>query len=136
MFYSISCKLSLSQNTKRVQNQNGEDELATLIRDHDKILQTLVASDISLPRNPVSNFSLIGKSSFKVLIPSGIKHHIPMKLTWFHSGNTRLIIVNVLIDTCAKVMIVDMDFVVLMIMPCIDRENRMRLKNAYRSLLK
>jgi len=59
-----------------------------------------------------------------------------MKLTWFHSGNTRLIIVNVLIDTCAKVMIVDMDFVVLMIMPCIDRENRMRLKNAYRSLLK
>ena len=77
----------------------------------------MVASDISLARNPVSNFSLVGKSSAKVLRPGGIKFHIPVKLSWVYCGNTRVITGNALIDTGAEVTILDTDFVEQMMMP-------------------
>jgi len=76
----------------------------------------VAASDISLARKPVSNFSLVGKSSAKVLRPGGMKFHIPVKLSWLYSGNTRVITVNALIDTGAEVMILDKDFVEQMMM--------------------
>ena len=55
--------------------------MATLISALEKGPQMVVAPDISLDRNPVSNFSLVEKSSVKVLRPGGIKFHIPVKLT-------------------------------------------------------
>jgi len=62
--------------------------------------------------------------------------HIPVKLSWVYSGNTREITVNALIDTGAEVTILDTDFVAQMIMPCVKRENRLRLESAEGSLLK
>jgi hypothetical protein len=77
----------------------------------------VAASAISLARNSVSNFSLVGKSSAKVLRPGGMKFHIPVKLSWVYGGNTRVITVNALIDTGADVTILDTDFVEQMMMP-------------------
>jgi len=71
----------------------------------------VVASSISLARNPVSNFSLVGKSSAKVLKPGGMKFHIPVKLPWVYCRNTRVITMNILIDTDAEGAILDTDFV-------------------------
>ena len=45
-----------------------------------------------------------------------MKFHIPVKLSWLYSGNTRVITVNALIDTGAEVMILDKDFVEQMMM--------------------
>jgi len=90
--------------------------LATLISAFDKRPRTVVASDISLSRNPVSNFSLVGKSSAKVLRPGVMKFHIPVKSSWVYGGNTRVITVNALIDTSAEVTILDPDFVEQMMM--------------------
>ena len=78
---SVSRNLSISQNTKRLQKRKAEGELATLIIALTKRLRTVVASDILFARNPVSNFSLVGKSSAKVLRPGGMKFHIPVKLS-------------------------------------------------------
>jgi len=96
----------------------------------------VAASDIPLPRNPDSNFSLVRKSSAKVLRPGGMKFHIPVKLSCVYGGNTRVITMNGLIDTGAEVTILYADFVEQMIMPCGKRENRMRLESADGSLLK
>jgi len=46
-----------------------------------------------------------------------------------------VITVNALIDTSAKVTILDMDFVEEIMMPCINRKNRVRLETADGSLL-
>jgi len=89
-----------------------------------------------LATNPVSNFSLVGKSSAKVLRPGGMKFHIPVKLYWVYGGNTRVITVNVLFDTGAEVTILDTDFVEQMMMPCVKREIRLILGSADSSLLK
>jgi len=70
----------------------------------------VAASDISLALNPVSKFSWVGKSFAKVLRPGGMKFHIPDKLSWVYGGNTRVITVNALIDSGAKVTILDTDF--------------------------
>jgi len=88
---SVSRNLFRSQNTKRVQKRKAEDELATVISALEKRPQTVAASDISLARNPVSNFTLVGKLFAKVLRPGGMKFHIPVKLSWVYSGNTRVI---------------------------------------------
>jgi len=96
---SVSRNLSISQNTKRVQKRKAEDELATPISALEKRPRTVPASDISLPRNPVPNFSLVGKSFAKVLRPGGMKFHIPVKLCWVYGGNTRVITMNSLIET-------------------------------------
>jgi len=133
---SVSRNLSLSQNTKRVQTRKAEDELATISNALEKRPRRVAASDISLARNPVSNFSLVGKSSAKVLRPGGMKFHIPVKLSWVCGGNTRVITVNALIDTGAEVTILNTDFVEKMMMPWVKRENRLRLGSAYGSLLK
>jgi len=93
-------------------------------------------SDISLPRNPVSNFSFPGKSFAKVLRPRGIKFHIPVRLSWVYGGNTRVITVNALIGTGAEMTILDADFVEQMMMPWVKRENRLRMESADGSLLK
>jgi len=61
-----SQNLSISQNTKRVQKRKAEEELATLISALEKRPRTVSASNISLARNPISNFSLVRKSSAKV----------------------------------------------------------------------
>ena len=66
MISSVSRNLSISPNTKGVQKRKAEDELAILISDLEKRPRTVAASDISLAGNPVSNFSLVGKSSAKV----------------------------------------------------------------------
>ena len=108
---SVSRNLSISQNTKRVQQRNAEDGLATLMSPLQKRTPTVAASDISLARNPVSNFSLLGKSSARVLSPSGMKFHIPVKLSCVYGGNTRVITGNALIDTGMEVTILDTDFV-------------------------
>jgi len=133
---SISRNLSISQNTKRVQKRKAEDELATLISALEKRARTVAASDISLAWNSVSNFSFVAKSSAKVLRPGGMKFHIPVKLSWVYGGNIGVITVNALIDTGAKVLILDKDFVEQMMMPCVKRENRLRLESADGSLLK
>jgi len=91
--------------------------LATVISALEKRLRTVAASDISLAMSPVSNFSLVGKSSAKVLRPGGMKFHISVKLSYVYAGNTRVITMNALIDTGAKVTILDMDFVEPMMMP-------------------
>jgi len=96
---SVSRNLSISQNTKRVLKRKAKDELATLIRALEKRPRTVEASDISLARISVSNFSLVGKSSVNVLKPGGMKFHIPVKLSWVYGGNTRVITLNALIDT-------------------------------------
>jgi len=133
---SVSRNLSISPNTKRVYKRKPEDELATLIIDLEKRPRTLAASHVSLAQNPVSNFFLVGKSSAKVLRPGGMKFHIPVKLSWVYDGNTRVITLNALIDTGAKVTILDTDFVKQMMMPWVKRENRLRLESANGSLLK
>jgi len=114
---SVSGNLSISQNTKRVQKRKAEDGLATLISALEKRTRTVAGSDISLARNPVSNFSLVGKSSAKVIRAGGMKFHIPVKLSCVYGGNTRVITVNALIDTGAEVTILDTDFVEQMMMP-------------------
>jgi len=114
---SVSSNLSISQNTKIVQKRKAEDELATLISALEKRSRRVAASDISLARDPVSNFSLVGKPSAKVLRPGGMKFHIPVKLSWVYSGNTSVITVNALIDTGAEVTILDTHFVEQMMMP-------------------
>jgi len=114
---SVSRNLSISQYTKRVQKRKSEDELATLISALEKRPRMVAASDISLARNPVSNFSLVGKSFAKVLSPGGMKFHVPVKLSWVYSGNTIVITINTFSDTGAKVTILDTDFVEQMIMP-------------------
>jgi len=91
--------------------------LATLISALKKRLRTVAASDISLARNRVSNFSLVGKSSTKVLRPGGMNIHIPVKSSGISSGNIRVITVNALINTGAEVTILEVDFVVQMVMP-------------------
>jgi len=78
---SVSRNLSISQNTKRVQKRKDEDEVATLISGLEKRLRMVAESHISLARNPVSNFSFVGKSSAKVLRPGRMKFNIPMKLS-------------------------------------------------------
>jgi len=78
---SVSRNLSMSQYTKRVQKPKAKDELATLISALEKRPRTVAASDISLARNPVYSFSLVGKSSAKALTPGGMKFHIPGKLS-------------------------------------------------------
>jgi len=108
---SVSRNLSISPNTKGVQKRKAEDELAILISDLEKRPRTVAASDISLAGNPVSNFSLVGKSSAKVLRPGVMKFHIPVKLSWVYGGNTRVRTVNAVIDTGAEVTILDIDFV-------------------------
>jgi len=118
---SVSRNLSISQNTKRVRKRKAENKLATLISAVEKRPRTVASSDISLSRNPISNFSLVGKSSAKLLRPSGMKFHIPVKLSWVYSGNTRVITVNTLIDTGAEGTIVDTDFVEQIMMPWIKR---------------
>jgi len=110
--------------------------LATLISALEKRPRMGAASDISLARNPVSNFSLVGKSSVKVLRPGEMKFHIRIKLSWVYGGNRRVITRNALIDTGAKVMILDTDFVEQMMMPWVKRENRLGLESADASLLK
>jgi len=110
--------------------------LATLISALEKRPGMVAASDISLARNPLSNFSLVGKLSAKVLRPGRMKFHIPVKLSWVYGGNTRVITVNALIDTGAQVTILDTDFVEQMMMPWVKRENRRRLESAVGSLLK
>jgi len=97
----VSRNLSISQNTKRVQKRKVEDELPILISALEKRPRTVSASDISLARNPVYNFSLVEKSFAKVLRPGGMKFQIPGKLSWVYGGNTRVITVNALIDTGA-----------------------------------
>jgi len=77
----------------------------------------VAASDISFSRNPVSNFSLVGKSSTKVLRPGVMMFHIPVEMFRVYNGNTRVIPVNAIIDTCAEVTILDRDFVEQMMMP-------------------
>ena len=99
---SVSRNLSISQSTKRVQKRKAENELATLISALEKRPRTMAASDISLARNPVSNFSLLGKSSAKVWRPRGMKFHIPAKLSWVYGGNTRLITMNTLLILVSK----------------------------------
>jgi len=133
---SISRNFSISQNIKRVQKRKADDELATLIRALEKRTRTVAASHISLARIPVSNFSLVGKSSVKVLRPGGMKFHLPVMLSWVYSGNTRVITVNSLIDTGAEVTILDTDFVEQMMMPWVKSQNRLRLESADGSLLK
>jgi len=133
---SVSCNLFISQNTKRVQKRKAEDELPTLISDLEKRTRMVAASDISLARNSVSNFSLAGKSSAKLLRPGGMKFHIPVKLSCVHGRNTRVITVNTLIDTGAEVTILDTDFVGQMLRPGVKREYRLRLESADVSLLK
>jgi len=64
---SICHNLSISQNPKRVLKRKAEDELATLISAPEKGPRMVAASDILLAWNPVSDFSLVGKSSTKVL---------------------------------------------------------------------
>jgi len=81
LIHSVTCNHSISQNTKRVQKRIAEHELATSISPLKKRPPTVAASDISLPWNPVSNFSLVGKSSMKVLWPGGMNFHIPVKLS-------------------------------------------------------
>jgi len=54
---SVSRILSISQNTETVQNRKAKDKLATLISALEKRPRTVVASNISLARNPISNFS-------------------------------------------------------------------------------
>jgi len=136
LIYSLYRNLSLSQNRKRVQKRKAEDELATLISALEKRTWTVAASDISLARNPVPNFSFVGKSSAKVLTPGGMNFHIPVKLSWVYSGNTRVITINTLIDTGTEVPILDMDFVVPIMILLVKRENRLRLESAYSSLIK
>ena len=114
---SISRNLSITQNQKTAQKRKAEGELATLISDLQKRPRTVAASDISLARNLVSNISLEGKSSAKVLRPGGMKFHVPVKLSWVYGGNTRVITINALIDTGAEVTILDTDFVEQMMMP-------------------
>jgi len=133
---SISRNLSISQNTKRVQKRKAEDELATLISAFEKRPRMVAPSDISFARNSVSNFSLVGKSSAKVLRPGGMKFRIPVKLSWVYGGNTRVITVNAHIDTAAEVTILDTDFFKQMMIPWVKRENRLRLESANGSLLK
>jgi len=106
-----SRNLSISQDIKRVHKRKAEDELVTLISALEKRQCTVVVSDISMARNPVSNFSLLLKSSVKVLRPCGMKFHIRVKLSWVYGGNTRVITVNALIDTGVKVTILDAQFV-------------------------
>jgi len=132
----VSRNLSISQNPKRVQKRKAEDELATLISALEKRPLTVAASDISLARNPVSNFSLVGKSSAKVLRPGKMKFHILVKLSWVYSGNTRVKTMNALIDTSVEVTVLDTDFVEQMMMLWVKRENRLRLQSADGSLLK
>jgi len=79
LFSSVSRNLSITENTKRVQKRKADDDLATLISALEKRPRTVAALDISLARNPVSNFSLFGKSFAKVLRPGGMKFHIPVK---------------------------------------------------------
>ena len=69
---SVSRNLSISQNTKRVPKRKAEDELASLISALEQRPRMVVESDISSARNPVSNFSLLGKSSAKVLMSRGL----------------------------------------------------------------
>jgi len=133
---SVSSNLSMSQNTKRVQKRKAEDEFATLISALEKRPRTVVASDSSLARNRISNFSFVGKSSAKVLRPGGMTFHIPVKLSWVYRGNTRVVTVNALLNTGAEVTILDTDFVEQMMMPPVNRENRLRLESADGSLLK
>jgi len=96
----------------------------------------VAAWNISLPRNPVSNFSLDGKSSAKVLGPSVMKFHILVKLSWVYGRNTKVITVNALIDSGTEVTILDIDFVKQIMMPWVRRENILRLESADGSLLK
>ena len=62
--------------------------------------------------------------------------HIPVKLSWVYSGNTRVITINTLIDTGTEVPILDMDFVVPIMILLVKRENRLRLESADGCLLK
>ena len=77
----------------------------------------MVASDISLAWNTVSNIYLDGKSGAKSLKHGGLKFHVPVKLFWDYGVNKRDISFNTLIDIGAKVTIFDVDFVKQMIMP-------------------
>jgi len=113
---SVSRNVYLSQNRKRLQKRKAEDELATLIRALEKRPRTMVVLDISLARNPVSNFPLVGKSSLNVLRPGGKKFYNPVKLFCVYGGNTRVITVKAIIDTGAEVTILEMDFVEQMMM--------------------
>jgi len=113
----LSRNLSISQNTKRVQTRKAEDELGTLISGLEKRPRTVAALDISLSLNPVSIFSLVGKSSAKVLRPGGMEFHIPGKLSCVYCGYTRVITIKALIDTGAEMTILDMDFINQMMMP-------------------
>jgi len=62
--------------------------------------------------------------------------HTPIRLSCVYGGNIKVITINVLIDTSAKVTILETDFVKQMIMPWVKRENRLRLESADGSLLK
>jgi len=114
---SGSHNLSLSHNSKRVQKQKAEDVLTTLINTLEKRLRIVVASDISLVRNPFSNISLVGKLFVKVLSPGGVKFHIPFRLSCVYSGNTKVVTINALFNSNAEVTILNTDFVEQMIMP-------------------
>jgi len=91
--------------------------LVTLITPLKRRTRRVAGADNLLARNPVSNFSFGGKSPVKVLRPGGMKFHIPVKLSLVSGRNTRVITVNALIDTGAKVTIMDMDYIDKMIMP-------------------
>jgi len=108
---SVSCNVCILQNTTRVQKRKAEDELSTKVSPLKKTPLIVAASDISLAQNPFSNYSLVGKSSPKVLRPGGMQFYVPVKFSWVCGGNTRVTIVNALIDTIAKVPIIDTDFV-------------------------
>ena len=77
----------------------------------------MAASDISLARNPVSHLSLVPKSGAKSLRHSGLKFHVPIKLSWDYAGNKRDISINALIDSGAEATIFDADFVEQMMKP-------------------
>jgi len=53
----------------------------------------------------------------KVLRPGRKMLHVPIKLSWVYSRNTRGITVNTIIYTSTEVTILDKDFVEQMIMP-------------------
>jgi len=115
-FFCFWQSFYMTKHKKSTKTKKAEDELATLISALEKRPRMVAASDISLARNPVSNFSLVGKSSAKVLRPGGMKLHIPVKLSGVYGGNTRVITVNALMDTSAEVTILDKDIVEQMMM--------------------
>jgi len=119
-----------------VQKRKAEDKLATLISILEKRRRTVAASNFSFARNPVFNFSSVGKSPAKVLKPGGIKYHIPFKLSWLYGGIIIVITINALIDTGAEVTILDTDLLEQMMMPWVKIEKRLRLESTNGSLLK